>query len=59
MLWKILIGAVAVLLGYWTWFDRRFYSYGAFASAVWALGVAAGVYGALWATVSAARLLLP
>lgn len=45
MWWKIAIVVASILLGYWAWFDRRFYGFGLVASALWALGIFIGVSG--------------
>ncbi len=43
--WSLMLyitaACVVFVLGYWTWYDRRYYGFGIMASLVWAIGIMA------------------
>jgi len=53
MWWKIVSAFACATLGYWAWFDRRYYGYGIFGSALWAIGVALGTYSGFVGSIAA------
>ena len=53
MWWKIVSAFVCAALGYWAWFDRRFYGFGLLGSALWAIGVALGTYSGFVGSIAA------